>query len=712
MIITLLITSLSFLGFNQIVSVYAVDQTLGWNNNIQYDDNGGNNPTTVVNVGDIVTWDWLGGNHDIDYYPQWYVDNGVPVPSDINTSIGDGADDPNLFGHPTRTSDSNTLYSYTFNQEGTYVYYCSVHGWLSQRGIVIVVDSSPVDNDGDGFTDNVDCNDADPAINPEAFDIPGDGIDQNCDGVDATFPIVDDPFEDILQGTIPIALEEISGNFVSPVHLTHAGDNSGRMFVVDQPGQIWVIDSSGTVLPTPFLDISSDIVPLPAFAFGFPPGPFNSFDERGLLGLTFHPDYANSGTPGFGKLYTYSSQPIAGLADFPISMADDNGDGEIDQLNHQSVITEWTVSSDPNVVDVLSARKIMRVDEPQFNHDGGQLEFGPDGYMYITFGDGGGADDTNDGHGMTGNGQNKLTILGTISRIDPLDPTITSSSDLVSANGQYRVPADNPFVGDSSGLDEIFAYGLRNAWRMSFNPFTNDLIAADVGQNLIEEINIITKGGNYGWNLKEGSFRFLSETGQISDDLTGLPNSLIDPVAEYDHDDGTSITGGYIYNGNALPVLTGLYVFGDFSTGFGSPDGRLFYTDLSDGIIREFITDGGNVNTFVKSTGQDEDGELYFLTGINLGPLSDVDGTTYGKVMKVVPSVIDTDGDGVLNEFDVCDGFDDTIDSDNDGIPDGCDDTPNGEDQSPVCDALVHAENSGQGNHKGIPKAKEVINCN
>ena len=706
------VSSVSLLGFMGFTSAYAVDQILPWNNNIRYDDNGGNFPTTVVSVGDTVTWDWVAGNHDIDYYPQWYVDNGIPVPSDMNTSVNDGDDNPNLFGHPTRTSDSSTNYSFTFTQEGTYVYYCSVHGWLSQRGIVEVVAAVPVDNDGDGFTTVDDCNDNDASIHPGAFDIPGDGIDQDCDGVDYVYNVVDDPYADIPLGTIPIGLEEIPGNFVAPIHLTHAGDGSDRMFVADQPGKIWIIDSSGITLPVPFLDMSADIVPLPVFAFGFPPGPFNSYDERGLLGLAFHPDYANPGTPGFGKLYTLSSQPVAGVADFPIIMSDDNGDGVIDPLNNQNVITEWTVSADPNVVDMSSAREIMRIDEPQFNHAGGQLEFGPDGYLYITLGDGGGADDTSDGHGSIGNGQNTLTILGAISRIDPLDPTTTSSSDPISNNGKYRIPADNPFVGDASGLDEIFAYGFRNAWRMSFNPFTDQLIAADVGQNLVEEINLVSKGGNYGWNLKEGSFRFLSETGQISDDLIGLPSDLIDPVAEYDHDDGTSITGGYVYNGSELPVLTGLYVFGDFSTGFGSPDGRLFYTDLSDGIIREFVTDGGAINTFVKSTGKDQNGELYFLTGINLGPLPDADGTTYGKVMKVVPSITDTDGDGVLNESDICNGFDDTIDSDGDGVPDGCDDTPNGEDQSQACDALDNAQNSGKGNHKGIPIAKNVIGCN
>ncbi|MEJ2702619.1 MAG: PQQ-dependent sugar dehydrogenase, partial [Sedimentisphaerales bacterium] len=221
---------------------------------------------------------------------------------------------------------------------------------------------------------------------------------------------------------------------------------------------------------------------------------------------------------------------------------------------------------------------VLRIDEPQFNHNAGHLAFGPDGYMYIAVGDGGGANDTSPGHGETGNGQNINTIHGSIVRIDPLDPAFTPDSpDLVSANGAYRVPLDNPFIG-VDGLDEIYAYGLRNPYRFSFDAHSGALIVADVGQRLVEEINIVNKGHNYGWNLKEGTFKFDPEGVEV-----GLPlddPTLTDPVAEYDHDDGIFIIGGHTYYGTEVPELWGRYICGDYSRAFRNPDGRLFVADL------------------------------------------------------------------------------------------------------------------------------------
>jgi len=289
--------------------------------------------------------------------------------------------------------------------------------------------------------------------------------------------------------------------------------------------------------------------------------------------------------------------------------------------------------NNPNVIDVSTRREIMRIDEPQFNHNSGMLAFGPDGYLYISVGDGGAGNDVADGHGATGNGQNKNTVHGSILRIDPLDPVTTTSPDTVSVNGKYRVPADNPFVA-ADGVDEIYAYGFRNVWRFSFDSLTGDLVAADVGQGQIEEIDIVRAGGNYGWNLKEGTFRFNPEDGTVNNSIKDLPEGLIDPVAQYDHGEGISITGGFVYRGYAIPELRGKYVFGDFSSGFFQADGRLLYADLDTGLIQEFIIglDDRNFGLYLKAFGQDADGELYVLAGPALGPFGDT-----GQVLKIVP---------------------------------------------------------------------------
>lgn len=437
-------------------------------------------------------------------------------------------------------------------------------------------------------------------------------------------PLGDPIPEPILKGDITVELEVVASGLTAPVYLTHAGDGTDRLFVVDQPGTIWVIEN-GRLLETPFLDVV-DRVYMPGF---FGSLDVNDFDERGLLGLAFHSGFGDPESLGYQKIYTYMSETADMPADFttePLSA------GAL--FDHQGVLAEWTVDVlKPNVIDRNTRREIIRIDEPQFNHNGGMLGFGRDGYLYISVGDGGAADDVADGHGATGNGQNKNTVHGSILRIDPLDPVLTSDSlDAVSANGFYRVPADNPFVG-KGGVDEIFAYGFRNPWRFSFHPSTGTLIVADVGQNMIEEIDLVRAGGNYGWNLKEGTFRFDSVEGTVSDDLTSLPRGLVDPVGQYDHDEGISITGGYVYHGSAIPELTGKYVFGDFSSSFFAADGRLLYADLGTGLIREFKigVNDRELGLYVKAFGQDAAGELYLLAGTNLGPFG-----AGGVILKIV----------------------------------------------------------------------------
>jgi glucose/arabinose dehydrogenase len=456
---------------------------------------------------------------------------------------------------------------------------------------------------------------------PHAFSMRGDF---NVLAPPAPEPLENPITEPIEKGDIKIELETVATGLTSPVYLTHAGDGTDRLFIVDQPGRILLIEN-GQLLPTPFLDIT-DRIHMPGF---FGSQDVNDFDERGFLGLAFHPDFADPQSPGHQKLYTYTSEMkelVADFTTFPLP-------GRV-EFDHQSVITEWTVDiNNPNIIDVNSLREIIRIDEPQFNHNGGMLAFGPDGYLYIAVGDGGASNDVADGHGPTGNGQNINTVHGSILRIDPLDPLTTTSTGLVSANSKYRVPADNPFVS-VDGVDEIYAYGFRNPWRFSFDSLTGDLVAADVGQGQIEEIDIVHAGGNYGWNLKEGTFRFNPEDGTVNNGLDDLPEGLIDPVAQYDHDEGISITGGFVYRGLQIPELSGKYVFGDFASSFFGADGRLLYADLETGLIQEFIIgiDDRDLGLYVKAFGQDADGELYLLAGSNLGPFGDS-----GVILKIVP---------------------------------------------------------------------------
>jgi glucose/arabinose dehydrogenase len=433
----------------------------------------------------------------------------------------------------------------------------------------------------------------------------------NVQGLPLTDPIP----EPIQKGNISIELTTVASGLVSPINFKPANDGTGRLFVADQTGVIYII-LNDQMLPEPFLDLSGRLVSLGA-----------NYDERGLLGIAIHPDFGNPDSFGYQKIYTYTSEPVSGAADFTT-------DPPIANPNNQSVIAEWMVDSqDPNKIDPASRREIMRIDEPQGNHNGGDMAFGPDGYLYISLGDGGNANDVGNGHGTSGNGQNINTVLGSVLRIDPVSPLLTpESNDLISANGRYRIPANNPFVG-VDGIDEIFAYGFRNPYAYSFDSATGKLILGDVGQNHIEEIDIVRKGKDYGWNLKEGSFRFDPNTGNVTDDLAGLPTNLIDPAAQYDHDEGIAVIGGFIYRGTAIPELFGKYVFGDLSRGFGSPNGRLFYADLDIGLIKEFKigTEDQSLNLYVKGLGQDLDGEVYVLASSNLGPSG-----SGGRILKIV----------------------------------------------------------------------------
>ncbi len=301
-------------------------------------------------------------------------------------------------------------------------------------------------------------------------------------------------------------LAVVASGFSSPVHVTSPpGDD--RLFVVEKAGRIEIVDG-GTTLGTPFLDITSKVT---------------SGGEKGLLSMAFHPDYA-----GNGRFFVYYSSP-----DIPSSC------GGASSCNHTSVIAEYQVSGDPNVASTAET-VILEVGQPYSNHNGGQLEFGPDGYLYIGLGDGGSGDDPlNAAH-------NTSNLLGSILRID------------VDSGSPYSSPSSNPFVG-VSGADEIWAYGLRNPWRFSFDEDT--IYIGDVGQNAVEEIDAVTiadgTGADFGWRTFEGS----SCTGN---DASCSTTGLTFPVLEYSHSDGCSVTGGRVYRGTELPDLVGHYFYADY----------------------------------------------------------------------------------------------------------------------------------------------------
>lgn len=433
---------------------------------------------------------------------------------------------------------------------------------------------------------------------------------------DAQAITVSDPFDPfnpivdtITPGSVRVNLRPIvpsGGGLTAPNLLIGANDGTNRLFVTDQIGQVRLIQG-GVLQSVPFLDVRSHMVTLNP-----------RYDERGLLGLAFSPTFGIPGTPGYGKLYTLTTEPVTRTADFTVAMPPGVA------FNHQNVLAEWTVSAtNPNVVDPASRRELLRVDWPQMNHNGGMVAFGPDNHLYVSMGDGGAGNDVGPGHGAIGNGQDLTNPLGTVLRIDPRGSN--------SANGQYGIPADNPFVGTPGAVQEIYAYGLRNPWRFSFDRATGQLVLADVGQGTVEEVNIITAGGNYGWNLKEGQFRFDPVTGQVSNDLTGLPPGLIDPVLQYDHDEGTTVIGGFVYRGSAIPELQGKYIFGDWGS-FTEPRARIFVGDLMTGTIKELRINNLELSLWLLGLGQDDQGELYVLGSRSLGP----SGLT-GQIFKIEP---------------------------------------------------------------------------
>ncbi len=327
---------------------------------------------------------------------------------------------------------------------------------------------------------------------------------------------------------------------------------AGRLFVCEQEGRIRIIDN-GKLSPQPFLDIAQEVIKK------------SGYDARGLLGLAFHPDYAKN-----GKFYIYCSTPNEGKKG----------------VDNEEEVREYIVSKNPDVADKTTMRVVLKVDDPQSNHNGGDLKFGPDGYLYITIGDGGGQHDE---HGQYGNAQNLNSLMGKILRID--------------VNQQpYGIPKDNPFVGKANTRSEIYAYGFRNPWRISFDRQTGKLFTGDVGQDKFEEVDLVEKGANYGWRVREG----LHGHNESDPD----PKNWVNPISEYPHAEGISITGGFVYRGKAIPALTGKYVFADWT----GPIWQLAETG-SKTWTREKLPISRDAGYWhVYSFGEDKAGELYVLT--------------------------------------------------------------------------------------------------
>lgn len=430
--------------------------------------------------------------------------------------------------------------------------------------------------------------------------------------------MADGDHTDLITEKIPVddatfTLERVGPGFRTPLWGTAPPYATDQLYVADQVGTVTAIAVEGDDEPHTFLDVAAGgadvMVTLKT----------QGLEERGLLGLAFHPHYRKN-----GLVYTYTSEPLGPEPDFTTLDDDDARAGDASL----SVIREWQVD-DPRrrdaVVEVETSRVLVRIEQPQVNHNAGAIVFGPDAMLYIALGDGGSRDDEGPGHAPGGNGQDlsEGNLLGKILRIDPFG----TNAD----NGSYGMPADNPFVG-AEGEDEIFAYGFRNPFRMSFDHRTGELWVADVGQRDIEEVNIVTAGGNHGWPVKEGTYLFESNgeagRGFAGDDSPGEPADMIDPIAQYDHDEGSSVTGGFVYHGSDLVGLEGSYLFGDLTLDNDLIAGRFFRIAPGGGLSEIVPTNHEDNRLLITGFGRDTQGELYVM-GIQPGAAGDPPGVVY-----------------------------------------------------------------------------------
>ncbi|HET9613885.1 MAG TPA: PQQ-dependent sugar dehydrogenase, partial [Candidatus Limnocylindrales bacterium] len=416
-----------------------------------------------------------------------------------------------------------------------------------------------------------------------------------------------------------VDLHLVAGGLVAPVGVVVPPDGSGREFVLDQPGTIRIIRNDRLVAE-PFLDLTSTVVPLDP-----------TYDERGLLGLAFHPDFATN-----GRLFVYRGV-----------RSTRTGEDHVDRLS------EFRVDpANPDKVDLSSEKVILEFGQPQPNHSGGGLGFGPDGLLYLGVGDGGGAGDATPGHSPQGNAQDLAKLNGKILRID-----VDHGTD----GRRYAIPSGNPFAdpavasaaataSHSTGpaRPEILAYGFRNPWRLSWEPTgAHRLLVSDVGYGRYEEIDVVEPGANDGWRIREGRhcLDLADPLVETTDCATTGPRGepLVDPVVEYSHKDvGVAVVGGYVYRGSAIPGLAGRYVFADLSkdwlTATPVPNGSLLVADPSSTAgaawpwKRLAVAGQPRIDLFISGMGEEADGELLVAARGNLGPI----GKT-GEVLRLVP---------------------------------------------------------------------------
>lgn len=397
-----------------------------------------------------------------------------------------------------------------------------------------------------------------------------------------------------------IRLELIADGLVAPVGLVSPGGGGDPSFVFDQTGPIRML-RDGQLLGQLWLDLTDRLARLNP-----------EYDERGVLGLAFHPGYAQN-----GRFFAYYSAPPTNAED-----------------NHDNVLSEFHADPAGDRADPASEREVLRFGQPQANHSGGGLGFGPDGFLYLGTGDGGGRGDADVGHAPGGNAQDPTRLLGKVLRID------------VDGAEPYAIPPDNPFA-EAGGRPEVFALGFRNPWRLTWEPDGDRrLLVSDVGYGRYEELNVVEAGGNYGWRIREGAHCL--DLDQPLEDLETCPHAdddgrpLIDPVLEYSHAEvGLAIVGGFVYRGSALPGLAGRYVFGDWSADWQTqqplPRGSLLVTDPSPAGARpwalERLTLDEDLNRFVTGIGEDAAGELYVMTRSFTGPTG-----LSGAVYRIAPA--------------------------------------------------------------------------